>query len=67
MKMQPVATAISIIIIIIIIIIRMSHKSFIGETYLKSGTISWLAFVFFGQEPIEFFVKHVVLFTSGLK
>jgi len=52
---------------LVLFIFRVSYKSFIVEMYLKHGTISWLALVFFGQEPIEFFVKHVVLFTSGLK
>jgi hypothetical protein len=35
--------------------------------FLKNGTVSWLALMFLGQEPIEFFVEDVVLFASGLK
>jgi hypothetical protein len=33
----------------------------------SNGTISWLTFVFFGQKPAEFFIKHMVLFTFGVK
>jgi hypothetical protein len=36
------------------------------KIYPKNGTTSYLALIFFGQEPIELFVRKVVLFTSGL-